>query len=44
VYSATRLTGEPIPGLFLSRHDAAEALFAQASGAPGDEGTTIQSA
>ena len=44
VYCATRLTGEPIPGLFLSRHDAAEALFAQASGVPGDEGTTIQSA
>jgi len=35
VYCATQLTGEPIPGLFPSRHDAAEALFAIASGASG---------
>jgi hypothetical protein len=45
VYCATRITGEPIPGLYPSRHDAAEALFAQTSDAPGeDEGTTIRSA
>ena len=43
VYCATRLTGEPIPGLYLSRHDAAEALFALRSGASGeDEGTTVR--
>lgn len=38
VYVATRLTGEPIPGLFPSRHDAAEALFVLVSGASGGSG------
>jgi len=40
VYCATGLTGEMLPDSFPSRHDAAEALFALASGLSGeDEGT-----
>ena len=43
VYCATRLTGESLPDFFPSRHDAAEALFALASGFSGeDEGTTLR--
>ena len=37
VFCATPLTGEAVPGLFPSRHDAAEALFALTSGAPGED-------
>ena len=40
-YSATRLDGEQLPDVFVSRHDAAEALFVLTSGASGqDEGTS----
>jgi aminopeptidase N len=37
-YRAIGLAGEALPGLFLSRHDAAEALYEVAHGAPEPNG------
>jgi len=43
LYSAIGLGGDTLPGLFRSRHDAAEALYAMTSAASGeDEGTATQ--
>lgn len=41
-YSAIGLGGEALPGLFRSRHDAAEALHAVATAGAGDDTTSVR--